>query len=43
MGFKRDEGRMDWRRLHNEDLHELYSSPKIIRLIKSKRMHEGGM
>jgi hypothetical protein len=27
-----------WRKLHNEELHDLYSSPNIIRLIKSKRM-----
>jgi hypothetical protein len=28
----------DWRRLHNEELHNLYSSPNIIRKIKSRRM-----
>jgi hypothetical protein len=28
----------DWRKLHNEDLHNLYSSPIIIRMIKSRRM-----
>jgi hypothetical protein len=27
-----------WRKLHNEELHNLYSSPSIIRIIKSKRM-----
>jgi hypothetical protein len=27
-----------WRKLHNEELHDLYSSPSIIRIIKSKRM-----
>jgi hypothetical protein len=27
-----------WRKLHNEELHNLYSSPNIIRMIKSKRM-----
>jgi hypothetical protein len=27
-----------WRRLHNEELHNLYPSPNIIRVIKSKRM-----
>ena len=43
MGFKRVEGRVDWRRRHNDDLHNLYSFPKIIRVIKSKRMHERGM
>jgi hypothetical protein len=28
----------DWRKLHNEELHNLYSSPSIIRVIKSRRM-----
>jgi hypothetical protein len=28
----------DWRKLHNEELHNLYSSPCIIRMIKSRRM-----
>jgi hypothetical protein len=28
----------DWRKPHNEELHNLYSSPKIIRMIKSRRM-----
>jgi hypothetical protein len=28
----------DWRKLHNEELHNLYSSPNIIRMIKSRRM-----
>jgi hypothetical protein len=27
-----------WRRLHNEELHKLYTSPNIIRVIKSRRM-----
>jgi hypothetical protein len=27
-----------WRKLHNEDLHNLYSSPSIIRMIKSMRV-----
>jgi hypothetical protein len=27
-----------WRKLHNEELHDLYSSPIIIRIIKSRRM-----
>jgi hypothetical protein len=35
---KRDEGTDDWRKLHNEELHDLYSSPSIIRIIKSRRM-----
>jgi hypothetical protein len=32
----------DWRKLHNEELHNLYSSPNIIRMIKSKRKRWGG-
>jgi hypothetical protein len=28
----------DWRKLHKEELHNLYSSPSIIRMIKSRRM-----
>jgi hypothetical protein len=31
-----------WRKLHNEELHNLYSSPSIIRIIKSKRMRWAG-
>ena len=30
--------RGDWRKLHNEELHDLYSSPNIIRVIKSRKM-----
>jgi hypothetical protein len=37
-GPKRDEVTGGWRGLHNEDLHNLYSSQSIIRMIKSKRM-----
>jgi hypothetical protein len=36
-GPKRDEVTGGWRKLHNEELHNLYSSPSIIRLIKSRR------
>jgi hypothetical protein len=32
----------DWRKLHNEELHNLYSSPDIIRIIKSRRMRWAG-
>jgi hypothetical protein len=31
-----------WRKLHNEKLHNLYSSPSIIRIIKSRRMRWAG-
>jgi hypothetical protein len=37
-GPKRDEVAGDWRRLHNEELNDLYSSPNIIQVIKSRRM-----
>jgi hypothetical protein len=32
----------DWRKLHNEELHNWYSSPNIIRMIKSRRMRLAG-
>jgi hypothetical protein len=37
-GLKGDEMRGGWRKLHNEELHNLYCSPSIIRIIKSRRM-----
>jgi hypothetical protein len=37
-GPRRDEVMGDWKKLHNEELHKLYSSPNIIRMIKSRRM-----
>jgi hypothetical protein len=37
-GPKRKEVTGDWRRLHNEELHNLYASPNIIYEIKSRRM-----
>ena len=37
-GPRRDEVTGDWRRLHNEELNDLYSSPNIVRVIKSIRM-----
>jgi hypothetical protein len=41
-GPKRYEVTGDWRKLHNEELHNLYSSPNIIRMIKSRRMRWAG-
>jgi hypothetical protein len=41
-GPKRDEVIGDWRKLHNEELHNLYFSPSIIRMIKSRRMRWTG-
>jgi hypothetical protein len=41
-GPKRDEATGEWRRLHNEELNDLYSSPNIIRVIKSRRMRWAG-
>jgi hypothetical protein len=37
-GPKRDEVTADWRKLHKEELHNLYSSSNIIRMISSRRM-----
>jgi hypothetical protein len=37
-GQKGDKVMGDWRKLHNEELHNLYSSPNISRMIKSRRM-----
>jgi hypothetical protein len=36
-GPKREEDG-SWRKLHNDELHSLYSSPNIVRMIKSRRM-----
>jgi hypothetical protein len=41
-GPKRDEVRGEWRELHNEELHILYSSRNIIRQTKSRRMRWAG-
>jgi hypothetical protein len=38
LGLKRDEVTGEWRKLHNEELNDLYSSPNIVRVIKSRRM-----
>jgi hypothetical protein len=41
-GPEMDEVTGGWRKLHNEELHGLYSSPSIIRVIKSRRMRWAG-
>jgi len=41
-GPRRDEVTGDWRRLHNEELNDLYSSPNIMRVIKWRRMRWAG-
>jgi hypothetical protein len=41
-GPKRDGVRRGWRKLHKEELHNLYSSPSIIRTVKSRRMRWAG-
>jgi hypothetical protein len=41
-GAKRDEVTGEWRKLHNEELRDLYSSPSISRIIKSRRMRWTG-
>jgi len=41
-GLKRDETTGEWRKLHNEELSDLYSSANIIRVVKSIRMRWAG-
>jgi hypothetical protein len=41
-GLKRDEVMGDWGKLHNEELRDLYSSPSIIRIAKSRRIRWAG-
>jgi hypothetical protein len=42
-GPKRDEVTGEWRKVHNEELHDLYSSSSIIRISKSRRLDWWGM
>ncbi|KAJ4427358.1 hypothetical protein ANN_24978 [Periplaneta americana] len=42
IGTKRDEATGEWRKLHNTELHALYSSPNIIRNLKSRRLRWAG-
>jgi hypothetical protein len=42
LGPRRDEMTGGWRKLHNEEFHDLYSSPSIITMIKSRRMRWTG-
>jgi hypothetical protein len=42
IGTKRDEAMREWRKLHNGELRDLYSSPSIIKIIKSRRMRWAG-
>ena len=41
-GRKGDEVTGEWRKLHNQDLHDLYSSPTVVWVIKSRRMRWAG-
>jgi hypothetical protein len=41
-GPKRDEVKGGWRKLHNEELHGLYSSPSITKVMKARRMRWAG-
>jgi len=42
LGPKKGEVRGEWRRMHNEELNDLYSSSNIVRMIKSRRMKWAG-
>ena len=42
VGTRRDDVKEEWRKLHNEELNDLYCSPNIVRVIKSRRMRWAG-
>jgi hypothetical protein len=42
-GPEREEAAGGWRRLHNEELHNVYASPNTFRVIKSRRIRWAGM
>ena len=41
-GHKRDEVTWEWRKIHNEELRDLYSLPNIVWVVKSRRMRLAG-
>jgi hypothetical protein len=41
-GLRWDEVTGGWRKMHNKELRDLYSSPRIVRIIKSRRMRWAG-
>jgi hypothetical protein len=42
LGAKRDKGIEQWKKLHNEELNNMYSPPNIIRVITTRRMRRAG-
>jgi hypothetical protein len=41
-GLRRDEVKGEWRKLHNDELNDLYSLPNIVRVVKARRMRWAG-